>query len=482
MHAGKDKFLDRPIYITYFECLVETSVDPSATSPRYPRLRPGPGLSREVVAAHQQARLHQAMIEIVAAHGYEGVTVRGLAKRARISSGTFYRYYSSTEDCLLCAYDEICSSASRRMTEAAGNESDPQRRLTAAISRLYRDMVAAPQATVFMLRGAPTVGPAFTNDLRSTAMQVGAALESCLCSDGDLPVDPLLIEGIIAGVARIGGTLRPAASGAEIREATAEAVEWVASLRTARLPEAEPTLAAGSAEQGGSSPVSDWLPDDRWRGSLGDKRAMILAATFRIARAGYHQLSISRICCEAGVSHRDFDRHFESLEDVFASALEERAAGAIDEAVRGHDGSVSWSRTIYSALHALCEAIDTARDIACIFFVEVTAAGTQGIDSRDRLISLGAQALRTIAREGQDTSERAGEASAAAVWAILRRQVQDRGAGTSELLPVLALLMLAPGDRKRSTGLGNTQLGMGNPIAYCLKNHERLKRLRRSTT
>jgi len=46
------------------------------------KLKPGPGLTADVVSADQQRRLRLAMIDLAADRGYENVTVRALTKRA----------------------------------------------------------------------------------------------------------------------------------------------------------------------------------------------------------------------------------------------------------------------------------------------------------------------------------------------------------------------------------------------------------------
>lgn len=379
-----------------------------------------------MVAAHQQARLQQAMIEIVASDGYEAVTVRSLAKRARISTGTFYKHYSSTDDCLLCTVDQICGRASRRMTEAVRNEPEPRRRLALAVERLFQDMVAAPQAATFMLRAAPTVGPAFTGDLWNSAMRLGTVLEFCLRGGESPPLHPALLEGIVAGLVRIGGSLPPGAGGEESRRAAAEAAEWVTSLCVPLPSEKElPDRAASGRPLGGE-----------WERALGDKRAMILAATFRIAKGGYHQLSVSRICRETGISRRDFNDLFECLEDCFVAAVEERATRFIETARPDQEASTS--------LGTLCEAIEADPRSARVLLVEITAAATKGIDCRDRLISQIARALPTTAP--------AAEASAAAAWAVLRGLAQDENLTAAEALPVLTLLLL-PRDRKHTEGI-----------------------------
>jgi len=386
------------------------------------------------------------MIELVATDGYEALTVRGLAKRARISSGTFYSHYRSADDCLLSTFDLVCQRASQRLAEAGQNEMEPRRRLRLAVDRLFRDIAAAPRVAAFMLRATPAAGPAFTGGIRNSAMRLGEALELCIRGDNSPPLHPLLLEGIVAGLARIGRVLVAAAGEDEVRALAAEAVEWIISVCVPSAQNADFLIAAAPPKPGKgiSVAMTGRLRYDDWEGDLGDERAMILTAAFRIARSGYHQLSVPRICREAGVSRRTFSRYFEGVEDCFVSALEERATGVMAALVRSQPASATWSCTVFEALRRLCSAIKDDRESARALFIEISAAGTRGIESRDRLISQAADALRATASEGQGPSQFAAEASAAAAWAIVRRRVQNQSSTTTAALPVLARLLLAP--------------------------------------
>lgn len=382
------------------------------------------------------------MVELVAAHGFEAVTVRGLAKRARVSSGTFYKHYSSTADCLLCTFDLICARASTRMIEAGQEESEPRQRLAAAAERLYRDIAAAPEAATFMLRSAHTVGPAYATDLWNSAMQLGAAVELCIRGEDGPPLNPLLLEGIVAGLARIGSTVQPASGEEELRRVAAEAVEWTMCICDSPAADLDPSDLAARVEDTPGESGSRPRRGDDWGAVLGDAREMILGATLWIARGGYQQLSIPRICREAGVSRRDFRRYFDSLEECFVVAVEERAAQVVAASVRRRDGNTPGTRTVSGVLRSTCEAIESDPDGARVLLDEITAAGTRGIDSRDRMIARAAHSLRATASEDEEPSEVLAEASIVAVWAILRRQVQDRNPRLAGALPVMNFLIL----------------------------------------
>src|ERR1700754_1555369 len=73
---------------------------PSAEKDVLRKLKPGPGLSRDVVAMDQKLRLRVALSGIAAESGYDAVTVRALIPRASVSPSTFYNHFESVEDCL----------------------------------------------------------------------------------------------------------------------------------------------------------------------------------------------------------------------------------------------------------------------------------------------------------------------------------------------------------------------------------------------
>src|SRR5262245_47451767 len=73
-------------------------------SARYPKLKPGPGLPTEDVAAHQRGRLQEAMVELVAEHGYNGFAVATLSNRASVSKRDFYKHFGGKEECFLATY------------------------------------------------------------------------------------------------------------------------------------------------------------------------------------------------------------------------------------------------------------------------------------------------------------------------------------------------------------------------------------------
>jgi AcrR family transcriptional regulator len=266
-------------------------------------------------------------------------------------------------------------------------------------------------------------------------MHLGVALEDCLRSVDRPHLPSLLLHGVVAGLARLGRVRVPKVGEDEITGIAAEAVEWTLSICSRLTHDAELRIVPNLPDRRGPPPGAGRLQNRNWAGSLGDDREMILAAAFRIAKSGCHQLSVPRVCREAGVSRRDFNRHFGGLEDCLSSALELRVGRALATWECSGSELLPWTGGVHRALEMLECAVGGDIGDARLLLTETSAAGTTGVDSRDHLITKIARTLRDTAPEGRKPSELEAEASTAAAWAILGSQVATRTARRGKRLP-----------------------------------------------
>lgn len=98
--------------------------------------------------------------ELVAKRGYNAVTVELIVKRARVSYSTFYKHYSSKEDCFLALFDIVTGTARRRVETALVAEADspwPQQ-VIAALRALFGEILSEPLISRAIIVEAPTVG------------------------------------------------------------------------------------------------------------------------------------------------------------------------------------------------------------------------------------------------------------------------------------------------------------------------------------
>jgi AcrR family transcriptional regulator len=123
---------------------VET--EPKHVSRRLPR--GSHGIPAELVARNQRERLVAAMAEECAEVGYAEATVSGVAKRAGVSSLTFYKQFGGKRDCMLAAHEELLG----RLLEAVDAADDP---LRTALAIFAADPPSARLLTVEVLAAGP---------------------------------------------------------------------------------------------------------------------------------------------------------------------------------------------------------------------------------------------------------------------------------------------------------------------------------------
>jgi len=90
------------------------------------RLPPGShGIPADVVARNQRERLVAAMAEVCAERGYAEASVAGVAKRAGVSSVTFYRQFGDKRDCMLATHRQLLERLLEAVDRAGEAGSEP---------------------------------------------------------------------------------------------------------------------------------------------------------------------------------------------------------------------------------------------------------------------------------------------------------------------------------------------------------------------
>lgn len=113
------------------------------------RLPPGShGIPAELVARNQRERLVAAMTEVCAEEGYAGSSVEKVAKRAGVSSVTFYKQFADKRDCMLAAHRQLLG----RLLEEVDRAGNP---LRTALQIFAGDPPSARLLTVEVLAAGP---------------------------------------------------------------------------------------------------------------------------------------------------------------------------------------------------------------------------------------------------------------------------------------------------------------------------------------
>jgi AcrR family transcriptional regulator len=103
---------------------------------RTDQLPPGRhGIPREQIVESQRTRMLQAVLETVAAQGYQDARITDIIARAGVSRKTFYEHFNEKEECFLAAFDRELAQLTEQVAAAFFGE--------AAAKRSWADQVRA---------------------------------------------------------------------------------------------------------------------------------------------------------------------------------------------------------------------------------------------------------------------------------------------------------------------------------------------------
>lgn len=377
------------------------------------------------------------MIELVAEHGYNAVSVAKLTSRARVSKRDFYKLFPSKEECFLAAYDIVVSHSVRGIIAAAEGEEEWRERLRLGLLAFAGQIAASPDAARLALVEVFAAGAVAVERLLRTSRLFEALVAKNFALVDEAPQLPrLVVKGMVAGGGRMARARLLSGQPRELALDGNELPEWALSfcdddvVRLRGLGVAErPPL---------SAPVAK-VP-------LADERALILAATARLAsKEGYGTLTVPRVRAAAGVSRRSFDAHFEGVADCFLATLEMLSDRTLAAAAPFYLTADDWASGVHRMIASLCQHLASDPSFTSLAFREVFSPGPETIRWPTGMISKLATMLRRGAPPAQRPSEFAAEASIGAMWGVIHHFV---AIGRGELLPIaapaLSYLALAP--------------------------------------
>jgi AcrR family transcriptional regulator len=413
----------------------------------YGKLAPGPGMAATEVAAHQCVRIHSAMINTVSDRGYASVKVRELVEMAGVSTRAFYEHFESKEDCFLRTHEMVTRRASRRIIASQAEERDWRERPRLVFSEFVRGLERHPHTAGFALVEAYKAGPAVLEQARRAESTFEAMLgESFARAPGGIAVPPLVIEGMVSGIAHVARGRLIASREAELPGLESELIEWAlcypgksaASLAELDLQTVwrntalEPLPSYANAEGG------------EVLRPTGDRGAILSAVAELAVGSGYDKLTATRIHSRAGVSRRIFGNHFDGVEDCFLAAVEQRVTEALAQAARAQAAGRTWPGGTYRAIAALCDQVADDPFLARVCAVDDFAPGSRGARGRRRLIATVAEQFVDSLRPEQRPGDVVAEASAGAIWTLFHRHIVRDWVHQRQAAATLAFLALAP--------------------------------------
>lgn len=98
------------------------------------RLPPGPhGIPPELVKRNQRERLIAAMAEVCAENGYGSTSVTDVARRAGVSTASFYRQFKDKRECMLASFEELFGRLLGGVERACEAETEPTEKAKAGV-------------------------------------------------------------------------------------------------------------------------------------------------------------------------------------------------------------------------------------------------------------------------------------------------------------------------------------------------------------
>ena len=349
-------------------------------SGRYRRLPTGAhGLDPEEVRRDQRERLQTALIELIAARGYQAVRILDLTKLARVSRPTFYSLYADKEELFLAAYDEIAKRTASTIMAAYQTQGSPGERLRRAM-RAFAELAAAePEAVSLMVLGAFGAGPkalerrnrtlqALEQSIASsrsagqsaTGARGGAAQKHHRKGAGADATD-LTVKVILGGIREVTAARLRRGQAGTLPGLADELAAWAASYPSKLAGRAGTANRDGAAwkRQGsrrgrrggrdGLLPASERARQAEGRLPSGrhdlprqfivkNQRERIVDATAAIvAEKGLAALTIPEIARRANVSHQTFYEMYPSKDDAFLGAQKVGLHQALGIAVRAYE-------------------------------------------------------------------------------------------------------------------------------------------------
>jgi AcrR family transcriptional regulator len=408
--------------------------------PLYRKLTPRPnGLPREKVVANQRARLHGAVIEASAVHGYVDTSVAELCRLAGISKRTFYEQFDNKQACFRASYECVVARAAARIGQERPSEQSWDAKLASALAALLEEIAERPKDARFVLLEAL----AADGDLRSRHAGLRRDLEAFLVagfgqSQPESVFPPLLARGVLAGFERVICDLVLADHHVEPAELVSELVGWAASYgegAAMALSQVNPAALEGMARSSESR-----------EGRLSSDRARILRAAAAIAVGnGCEGLTLSAIARRASVELDAVARYYDDPRECLNDAKDLFGLDALISLAAASRSRGDGLRGACAGLLALMHRLADDRVMRDLIFLAPSSAPLPPSRNGERLLAAALEILLERIPVSEPLSAVASLATVGALQSVISHRV---ACGEAHSLPTLggyvAFLALAP--------------------------------------
>jgi AcrR family transcriptional regulator/DNA-binding MarR family transcriptional regulator len=148
----------------------------------------------------QHARIVDAMTDVVAEHGFAGVTVRLVTERAGVSSRTFYEHFENLEDCFSAVLDLGLAQGSDLIADAFADEDRWEDGVRAALAAALAFLDSEPLLARVWLVESMAAGSNALDRRERIVAQLTSMIVDRWSDSAPKPPDPLAVAGAMASV------------------------------------------------------------------------------------------------------------------------------------------------------------------------------------------------------------------------------------------------------------------------------------------
>jgi AcrR family transcriptional regulator len=422
----------------------------ASIEPIYERLPRGPhSLGRAGVVRNQRMRIHGAMIEAVAAEGYERATVKRVIGLAGVSRRAFYEQFTDKRSCFLATSDLIAARWLKRVDAAfRGAKGDLRARMRAALRAFVEEIAANPKSAHMVMVDSLCIGPEGPFRMRRIATAFERLLRTGFEGAGRGPLPAPLARAIVGGIQRAAylHLVHERAVGPRPVEAQAlarEMLRWTMLFDAASNPRIDLVF---DAEELGDAELQDDVrpvaPEERR--PTGPKALLLNSVLLLAATEPYEELGPVRIADRAGVALDTFLEMFRGRDECFLTAFDmlgdELLAIAADPSLLGPGWPSALPKVIGAIMRHLAENPLYAQTIASSVF----AAGPQAVE-RNLQLALDLTSVLTEGAPGAARASALNEWLAGAIWQLIQGYATpERARMLPALTPSLARIVLTP--------------------------------------
>ncbi|HEY2140576.1 MAG TPA: TetR/AcrR family transcriptional regulator [Solirubrobacteraceae bacterium] len=453
-----------------------------SVTPLYQRLPRGPHrLGATEVARNQRIRMYGAMVEAVAAVGYQHTSVKQVISLAGVSRRAFYEQFANKEECFLAAFDLIVARWVKRINEAyLSADGALEDRLHAAFAEYGEEVHANWKGAALVMLEAQTAGSAGLLHVRRAAITFERMLSSSFAhAPAACPLPIPVVRGIVGGIHEIVASRLREGRAKDVPTMTDELVGWTLLFDAPAAERMSASLGrrmtARLAEQVRSEPLRGRIPhaegerylladnrsgEDRHAlagdpsgfglgaangGESEPPRARLLTSVLRLAvREDYQELSAPQISQAAGVPIEVFFQLFANRTECFLAAFDLLCEELFRVVSGSGPASADWPSSVRQTIGRLMVHLADHPLCAKMIAAEAFAAGPDAIERNVKLV----RDIATLLTEGAPTpplTPLALEGVTGAIFHTVRCQVIS---GQTQLLPVLSdylsYVVLAP--------------------------------------